>query len=1134
MNTCQKLLISSLFLLLLLLGSLTGNAQSMPDFQWNPEPFHYKAGDSQRYIDYEMGNDNNPGTMAKPWKHHPWDPQASGNAAATKGVHTYVFKKGVTYRGQLIANESGEMNNPIRLTVDPNWGKGEAEIAGSMKVSNNWKKYKEKNGLPFPKSSSGKIWYIDLDIDFDPKSLWAFDNKEIIRIPVAREPDWSITNPDDPKTQWWEWTDHKYTGTLSVETTKGFSAGDRIWTLKDEESDAYHYIRFEADKVRKDREASPIVITGISEKGLEVECSDYASFKLNGKTLTNGKVITKATNDIINRNHRMIDTMNLSGKDPDFYNDATVWTEQLSYAGYGHPAIIEQFSPEEQSVVLSSLVPWLEGQKRSPGKYCRYYLENKPQFLDSPGEYFFDSNRKGKGGRLFLRLPGDENPNKARVEIARHPVLIEIRERNHIEISGLSFRFENIDDWLATSEKIAAIQLLGNCSNITISHCQFEHVIKALSYYPLRDGDVGDYIKLKDSDIKHTDHNAIALRYGLGGVWGFHKRSDNNPLGRLKHVSILRNNLYNIGDRPPPGEGCHAIEIKGGELVEIAYNVIDRTYASGIQALNNRWSGGGHGRVGHKLRSWESPLNRCLIHHNKVTNTMLQGNDWGSIASWGIGPSYVYSNISGNSLGYRHSFYREGWPKDHDFDSFFSLSNTNFGTAFYFDNMHKGYLFNNIAWGKNNNVEDRYYNTYGYFQTKGTLNHIFQNTFYKFAIGTMTFDENFRVMGNLYLDIGYSHLVHSAKVINSTAYTNNGFNGDVKAIALSGGKTSFSNLNDFQRFLEKDDPYAFKAGFVLQEENVRDASAHDFRLEKDAPGIDQGVKVFVPWGLFKSVGEWHFYKDRANPSRIMDEHYYLNDEYQTIPMFTQIPRHDLTGYHFLAEDYHTGQLEDWVEGALNFNGKNQYCSILDSSTKNGYSWKTSKESGSYPGEKRVTLDAGTGNFLIEVVFKLNSNETGSALVSKGNDQQGYHLVIDENGKVQLQLGFGKNQYTATSHTAVNDDQWHHLIAELDRKTQQVRIYIDGKHSQIAEKGTLATSASLTNQNDFTVGRFSTKEAGFFHGSIDFLRLSQGTLMDAETTIEELYKWEFDGPFLKDFYGNKTTGTTRDVGALEGN
>ncbi len=1106
------------------------NAQTMPDIQWEPEPFLYEAGISQRYIDYENGNDSNSGTKAKPWKHHPWDKQASGNATASKGVHTYVFKKGVIYRGQLIADESGEENNPIRLTVDPGWGQGEAEIAGSMKVSNKWNRYKEEDGLAFPQSSASKIWYTDLAIDFDPKLLWAIADNEIIRVPIAREPDWTVTNPDDPKTEWWEWTDHKYTGTLSVESTEGFAAGDKIWTLEDEGSDAYNYIRFEADKIRKDRDASPIVITEVNESGLVVECSDYASFKVNESTITNGTVITKATSDIIDRAHRLMDTVHLASQDADYYKGAMVWTEQLSYAGYGHPTIVERYLPEEQSVVLSQLVPWLEGQKRSPGKYSRYYLENKPQFLDSPGEYFFE--RKIKGGRLFLRLPGDANPNKVRVEIARHPILIEIKERNHIEISGLSLRFENIDDWLATNEKVSAIQLLGNCTNITVSHCRFEHVIKALSYYPLRDGDVGDFIMLSDSEIKHTDHNAVALRYGLGGVWGFNKRSNNNPLGRLKHVSVLRNNLYNIGDRPPPGEGCHAIEIKGGELVEIAYNVIDRTYASGIQALNNRWSGGGHGRVGHKLRSWESPLNRCLIHHNKVTNTMLQGNDWGSIASWGIGPSYVYSNISGNSLGHRYSFYKEGWPGEHDFNSFFSLSNTNFGTAFYFDNMHKGYCFNNIAWGKNNNIEDRYYNTFGYFQTRGYLNHIFQNTFYRFAVGTMTFDENFRALGNLYLDIGYSHLVHSARVVSTTAYTNNAFHGNVKAIALSGGKTSFSHLSDFQQFLEKDDPLAFGAGFILHEENVRNAAAHDFRLVEDAPGIDQGVKVFAPWGLYKVVGEWHFYKNRSNFSHIADEHLYLNDEWITSDMFIQIPKHDLTAHHFLVSDYNTGLLEDWVEGALNFNGKDQYCSIVDSTTKESYSWKTSKESGSYPGEKRVTLDAGTGNFLIEVVFKLNSDHNGGTLVSKGDDQLGYHLVIDESGKVQLRLGFGSDKYAATTDIELNDDQWHHLIAELDRKAQKVRIYIDGKISRMEEDGVLTTSASLTNKYDFTVGRFSTEASGFFNGTIDFLRLSQGTLVDAETTIEELYEWQFNGPFLKDFYGNEPTGKRRDVGALE--
>lgn len=249
-------------------------------------------------------------------------------------------------------------------------------------------------------------------------------------------------------------------------------------------------------------------------------------------------------------------------------------------------------------------------------------------------------------------------------------------------------------------------------------------------------------------------------------------------------------------------------------------------------------------------------------------------------------------------------------------------------------------------------------------------------------------------------------------------------------------------------------------------------------------------------------------------------------------MFAQIPRHDLTAHNVKAGDYETGLLEDWAEGALSFNGKDQYCSILDKTTKEDYSWKTNTDSGSYPGEKRVTLDAGKDNFLIEVVFKTSDGQTGGTLVSKGSDQLGYHLVLDKSGKAQLRLGFGQDPYVATTLDSVNDGRWHHLIAEMDRRNNKVRIYIDGKLDRVKEKGVLEKTASLTNLDDFTVGRLSTKEAGFFHGKIDFLRVSQGTLADAETTIEELYSWQFDGPFLKDFFGRKPNGKGRDIGALE--
>ena len=72
--------------------------------------FEFKAGESIRYIDFESGNDANDGhSKQTPWKHHPWDPNATGQAAACKGAHTYVFKQGVDYRGELNANESGTM-----------------------------------------------------------------------------------------------------------------------------------------------------------------------------------------------------------------------------------------------------------------------------------------------------------------------------------------------------------------------------------------------------------------------------------------------------------------------------------------------------------------------------------------------------------------------------------------------------------------------------------------------------------------------------------------------------------------------------------------------------------------------------------------------------------------------------------------------------------------------------------------------------------------------------------------------------------------------------------------------------------------------------------------------------------------
>ncbi|NQT03808.1 MAG: hypothetical protein HQ580_17405, partial [Planctomycetes bacterium] len=148
------------------------------------------------------GGDSNDGlTKNTPWKHHPWDPQGSGNAKQCKGIHTYVFKRGVYYRGTMNALESGKKRNPIRLTSDPAWGTGEAVISGGYRITGGWKKGAENKDIP----EAEKIWYIDLDFAprtvylVEPSGRYASKNDKITRIPLARMPNWKVSDPEDVK-----------------------------------------------------------------------------------------------------------------------------------------------------------------------------------------------------------------------------------------------------------------------------------------------------------------------------------------------------------------------------------------------------------------------------------------------------------------------------------------------------------------------------------------------------------------------------------------------------------------------------------------------------------------------------------------------------------------------------------------------------------------------------------------------------------------------------------------------------------------------------------------------------------------------------------------------------------------------
>jgi hypothetical protein len=251
----------------------------------------------------------------------------------------------------------------------------------------------------------------------------------------------------------------------------------------------------------------------------------------------------------------------------------------------------------------------------------------------------------------------------------------------------------------------------------------------------------------------------------------------------------------------------------------------------------------------------------------------------------------------------------------------------------------------------------------------------------------------------------------------------------------------------------------------------------------------------------------------------------MTDEYLGREMYYFIPRNDLKVSACAPEDYVAGPLEDWIEGALRFDGS-RVATLTHAEMTRSMRYPGPRGAAiEYDGSKRESLDMNKNNFLIEVVFKTDAGRQKGVLASK-MDQSGYELAIDALGGVRMTLAAGGSKASVSSQQKVNDGKWHHLLAEVDRSAGKSIIYIDGKPAGEGNLTGIAPDAALSNTADFIVGKG-------FSGAMDFLRVCRSTLAESKTSIDELYTWEFNGPFLSDFTGNTPApGKSRDAGAIQ--
>jgi hypothetical protein len=598
--------------------------------------------------------------------------------------------------------------------------------------------------------------------------------------------------------------------------------------------------------------------------------------------------------------------------------------------------------------------------------------------------------------------------------------------------------------------------------------------------------------------------------------------------------------------RPARAHHGHAVRVAYARTAHIAGNILERSGGAGLFLFAAKGFGETH----------DAPLSRMIVHHNKVTYPLVRTNDWGGIEMWQSGPFYVYNNVSGAPGGYWH--YRHIARKDPQKRGHASAR---FGFAYYLDGGFKTYLFNNIAWGQSSDLGSPLTSTCALQEIIGFMNAFFNNSFYRFGAGSRRqapMAGRCYYLGNIFQDMGEFFIRHAhpreapseanaadeyaagdpeAEVYEyeTLGYARNIFHGEARDFGLFEhiGKV-YPNLKEFRKALKARNALLGQVGTMVDTPPMPKAGEHDFRLDPDSQAVDGGVKFFVPWSLGAVVGEWSFYRHPQHPQRILGENWYMTEEYYHRSMYRFVPLRDLRAVQTEADDYIHGQLEDWVPGALRFDGKSRYCTMTHKDMTADYSFtggdRQRKIEGSFLGADRKTLDMQGNDFLIELVFRTDSGHTGGVLVAKTNGQAGYELAVNQNGGVTMRLTSGQFEKASASTRKVNDGKWHHLICEVDRGQGELRFYVDGRLAGVGSLMGFYRELSLSNAGDFLVGK-GPKDR-YFAGAIDYLRVARSTLEASDTTIEELYAWQFDGPFLRDFAGREINGSARDAGALE--
>ncbi len=261
----------------------------------------------------------------------------------------------------------------------------------------------------------------------------------------------------------------------------------------------------------------------------------------------------------------------------------------------------------------------------------KYYVEDHPALLDSPGEWWYD----GEQGRLYLWPPAPGDPADMAIEISRRDDGVDLTDRSHITLDGLTIELFNENavrqGWGGASE--------GNTvRNATLRYANYGVVVLHSG-----DGVTRDFL-LEDSEIAHIDSSALFISEWWAGA-------PSATLGwepSISDIVIRGNEMHDLGFRADT-DNAIGVKIQFPNELRFEENHIHNVAHNGLQLL---WSV----IVSDNERDFaphEIKTGGILIKDNVIEEACQLTTDCAALKFWGQPPhSHVFRDVlvTGNVL----------------------------------------------------------------------------------------------------------------------------------------------------------------------------------------------------------------------------------------------------------------------------------------------------------------------------------------------------------------------------------------------------------------------------------------------------------------------------------------------------